>query len=88
MIPGALAGILLGMRVPGAEIIASITFLAILITILLQAITTRWLAAKLELLEEHKILAAIPATNVPSTVALAYNRHMEGQKDLDLQENN
>jgi cell volume regulation protein A len=88
VIPGALAGILLGMRVPGAEIIASITFLAILITILLQATTTRWLAAKLELLEEHKILAAIPATNVPSTVALAYNRHMEGQKDLDLQENN
>jgi len=53
VIPGALAGILLGMRAPGAEIIASITFLAILMTILLQATTTRWLAGKLGLLEEH-----------------------------------
>ncbi len=52
VIPGALAGILLGMRAPGAEIIASITFLAILITILLQATTSRWLAGKLGLLEE------------------------------------
>ena len=53
VIPGALAGILLGMRVPGADIIASITFLAILMTILLQATTTRWLAGKLGLLEEY-----------------------------------
>ena len=40
------------MKLPGAEVIASITFLAILMTILLQATTTRWLAAKLGLLEE------------------------------------
>jgi len=53
VIPGALAGILLGMKVPGAEIIASVTFLAILLTILLQATTTRWLAGKLGLLEEQ-----------------------------------
>jgi cell volume regulation protein A len=53
VIPGALAGILLGMKVPGAEIIASITFLAILITILFQATTTRWLAGRLGLLEEQ-----------------------------------
>ena len=52
VIPGALAGILVGMRVPGAEVIASVTFLAILLTILIQATTTRWLAGKLGLLEE------------------------------------
>ena len=52
VISGALAGILLGMRVPGAEVIASVTFLAILLTILAQATTTRWLARKLGLLEE------------------------------------
>lgn len=50
VIPGALAGLLLGMRVPGAQMIASITFIAILMTILLQATTTRWLAKKLDLL--------------------------------------
>ena len=50
VIPGALAGILLGLKAPGAEVIASITFLAILMTILIQATTTRWLAGKLGLL--------------------------------------
>jgi potassium/hydrogen antiporter len=50
VIPGALAGILLGMKVPGAEVIASVTFLAILTTILVQATTTRWLAGRLGLL--------------------------------------
>ena len=53
VIPGALAGILVGMKVPGAEVIASITFLAILTTILIQATTTRWLAGKLGLLIER-----------------------------------
>ena len=51
VIPGALTGILLGMKVAGAEVIASVTFLAILFTILIQATTTRWLAGKLRLLE-------------------------------------
>jgi cell volume regulation protein A len=51
VIPGALAGLLLGMHAPEAPLIASITFIAILMTILLQATTTRWMAAKLGLLE-------------------------------------
>ena len=50
VIPGALAGILLGMKVPGAEIIASVTFMTVLLTIIIQATTTRWLAGKLGLL--------------------------------------
>lgn len=50
VIPGALAGILVGMKVPGAEVIASVTFITILLTIILQATTTRWLAGKLGLL--------------------------------------
>lgn len=52
VIPAALAGLLLGMNAPGARMIASVTFIAILMTILIQAPTTRWLAARLELLEE------------------------------------
>jgi cell volume regulation protein A len=51
VIPAALAGLLLGMKAPGAQIIASVTFIAILMTILIQAPTTKWLASKLELLE-------------------------------------
>jgi potassium/hydrogen antiporter len=50
VIPGALAGLLMGMGAPGAKLIASVTFLAILMTILIQATTTRWLAGKLGLL--------------------------------------
>ena len=51
VIPGALAGMLVGLKVPHSDVIASVTFMAILITILLQATTTKWLAAKLGLLE-------------------------------------
>jgi len=51
VIPGALAGMLVGMKAPGAQVIASVTFIAILMTILLQATTTKWLAKKLDLLE-------------------------------------
>ena len=50
VIPGALAGMLLGMKAPGAPLIASVTFIAILMTILIQATTTYWLAKKLDLL--------------------------------------
>jgi len=42
--------LLLGMKAPGAHVIASVTFIAILMTILIQAPTTRWLAKRLGLL--------------------------------------
>jgi cell volume regulation protein A len=50
VIPGALAGLLLGMNAPGARMIASVTFIAILMTILIQAPTTGWLGKRLGLL--------------------------------------
>jgi cell volume regulation protein A len=53
VIPGALAGLLMGMGAPEAKLIASVTFLAVLMTILIQATTTRWLAEKLGLLIEE-----------------------------------
>jgi len=54
VIPAALAGLLLGMEAPGAQMITSVTFIAVLMTILIQAPTTKWLASKLKLLEERK----------------------------------
>jgi cell volume regulation protein A len=54
VIPAALAGLLLGMKAPGAQMIASVTFIAILMTILIQAPTTKWLGKRLGLLEESK----------------------------------
>jgi cell volume regulation protein A len=53
VIPAALAGLLLGVRAPGADIIASVTFVAILMTILIQAPTTEWLGRRLGLLEKE-----------------------------------
>jgi cell volume regulation protein A len=53
VIPAALAGLLLGMKAPGAQMIASVTFIAILMTILIQAPTTKWLGKRLGLLEKN-----------------------------------
>lgn len=50
-VPSALANLLLGMKAPGAPMIASVTFNAILTTILIQVPTTKWLGRKLGLLE-------------------------------------
>jgi cell volume regulation protein A len=52
VIPGALAGLLIGSGAPAADIIAAVTFVAILVTILVQATTTRWLATRLDLMQE------------------------------------
>jgi cell volume regulation protein A len=50
VIPAALAGLMVGMNAPGAQMIASVTFIAVLMTILIQATTTKWLAGRLGLL--------------------------------------
>jgi potassium/hydrogen antiporter len=52
VIPAAIAGLLVGMKAPGAHLIASITFIVILMTILIQAPTTQWLGDRLGLLEK------------------------------------
>ena len=56
VIPGALAGMLLGIGAPGAKLIASVTFIAILMTILIQATSTRWLARRLGLLTNEEVI--------------------------------
>jgi len=52
VIPAALAGLLIGAKAPGADVVASVTFVAILMTILIQAPTTEWVGRRLGLLEE------------------------------------
>lgn len=52
VIPAALCGIISTMKIPGYEIISSITFMAILITLIVQGSTTKLLAKKLDLLED------------------------------------
>jgi cell volume regulation protein A len=52
VIPAALAGLLIGLDAPGAQMIEAVTFIAIGMTILIQAPTTRWIGRRLGLLEE------------------------------------
>jgi cell volume regulation protein A len=52
VIPAALAGLLLGSKAPEAYLIAPVTFVVILMTILIQAPTTEWLGRRLGLLEK------------------------------------
>ncbi len=59
VIPGALASILVGAHAPHADVLAAIIFMAILITIILQATTAKWVAGRLGLLvEKHPGRAA------------------------------
>ncbi len=52
VIPAGPAGLLVGMDAPGARLIASVTFIGILMTILIQAPTTKWLGSKLKTIGE------------------------------------
>ncbi|HET7308258.1 MAG TPA: sodium:proton antiporter [Gammaproteobacteria bacterium] len=52
VIPAALAGLLVGAGAPHADLIASVTFMAVLVTILVQATTTKFWGGKLGLLVE------------------------------------
>ncbi|RAP76320.1 cation:proton antiporter [Paenibacillus montanisoli] len=52
VIPAALSGMLTGLGVAHSDVIASVTFMAIMLTILLQASSTAWMARKLGV-EEH-----------------------------------
>lgn len=49
VIPAALAGMLVSMKIPNAELISAVTFMAIIVTLLLQASTAVFLARKLKL---------------------------------------
>ncbi|MGL5345772.1 MAG: cation:proton antiporter [Peptostreptococcaceae bacterium] len=53
VIPAALCGIIAAMKIPGYEIISSIVFMSILITLIIQGSTTKLVAKKLGLLEEE-----------------------------------
>jgi cell volume regulation protein A len=51
VVPAALVGVLAGLGVPEGDVFASVVALAIVLTLLLQALPSRWLADRLGLLE-------------------------------------
>lgn len=52
VIPAALSGMIVSMKMPNSDIISSVVFMTILITLLIQASTTEIVAKKLDLLEK------------------------------------
>ncbi len=63
VVPAALVGVLAGLGVPNGDVFASVVALAIVLTLLLQALPARWLAGRLGLLEPRtQPLAAEPAS--------------------------
>lgn len=52
VIPAALSGVVSSMRIANYEMISSVVFMTILITLLLQASTTKWIAKRLNVLEK------------------------------------
>jgi len=52
VIPAALSSIIVTMGLPNHDIISSVVFMAILVTLLVQASTTKWLAERLNLIEK------------------------------------
>ncbi len=51
VIPAALSSMVVSMQLPGYEMISSVVFMTILVTLLLQASTTKWVAKKLDVLD-------------------------------------
>ncbi|MBF8982817.1 cation:proton antiporter [Lutibacter sp. B2] len=51
VIPAALSGMVVSMHIPHSDIISSVVFMTILITLVIQASTTKYVAEKLDLLE-------------------------------------
>jgi cell volume regulation protein A len=51
VVPAALAGVMVGLDVPDAELVVTTVALAILVTLSVQSTTKRWLARRLHLIE-------------------------------------
>jgi cell volume regulation protein A len=67
VVPVALVGVLAGLGVPNVDLYASVVALAIVLTLLLQALPAPWLARRLGLLDEPQRLE--PAGVVGSEAA-------------------
>jgi len=60
VVPAALAGIVVGLHVPHAELVVTTVAFAIVFTLLFQATTKRWLAARLGLLDAPPVDVGAP----------------------------
>jgi potassium/hydrogen antiporter len=69
VVPAALAGIIVSMHVPNADLVVTSVALAIIVTLGLQSTTKRWLARRLGLLEGD--LKPPPGTAFPAPAGVS-----------------
>jgi cell volume regulation protein A len=55
VVPAALVGVLAALGVPGVDVLASVVAIAILVTLVAQAMPAPWLARRLGLLEDAEV---------------------------------
>jgi cell volume regulation protein A len=67
VVPAALAGIMVGLHVPDADLVVTTVALAIIVTLGVQATTKRWLARRLHLIES--IIPPAPPPQKPAGAA-------------------
>lgn len=60
VVPAALAGVLVGLHVPHSEIIVSVVAMAIIVTLVVQALPAAWLADRLGLIDPEPLAAPEP----------------------------
>ena len=71
VVPAALAGLVVGLRVPNAELVVTTVALAIVVTLALQSTTKRWLARRLGLLEPIAIVPSDGLLPEPAPIVRA-----------------
>jgi cell volume regulation protein A len=69
VVPAAVAGLVVSMRVPHAELVVTTVALAIVVTLLVQTTTKRWLAGRLALLQPRPVPPAEPVEAAATGVA-------------------
>jgi len=69
VVPAALAGIIVSMRVPDSDLVVTSVALAIIVTLGLQSTTKRWLARRLGLLEGD--VNPPPTTPIPAPASVS-----------------
>jgi NhaP-type Na+/H+ or K+/H+ antiporter len=74
VIPAALAGMMVAAKVPGAELISSVTFAAIFITLTFQASTAKLLAHLLKL-DVAPVLETVQKEAGPQMLVLSPRAH-------------
>jgi cell volume regulation protein A len=66
VVPAALVGVLAGLGVPGVDVLSSVVAIAIVVTLVAQALPARWLARRLGLLERLPTDEPMPPAPLPA----------------------